>query len=431
MTSLLRPVPKLIWNASASVPIGLYAVKPNQCPSRRRPGRCQAAGSARGLPRHARLSGERRTAPEAYRRPSRSSCLPNRPHDHRQWGDDGPCARPRSSRTDLACLGGLPARRRSRGVPDELAVRELARRPLFRPAPSIHHRRPRQSALDGRRPLTCVSPSSTAPRLCTQRDPHSFSVPAMLLAAVCRWTSRLKAIWRPCLCSSAAVVLLCGASPAHAQPSNANGVTAAADRIRDFVNEASQRFAIPPSWIRAVMRVESLGDPLALSPKGAMGLMQIMPDTWSELRSRYGLGADPYDPHDNIVAGAAYLRELHDRYGERGFLAAYNAGPGRYEDHLATGRPLPSETLLYMAAVGSLIGARLDDGEGRRRGLGVLMDFRAAVCGTSGSWPLAISTGIQFADAKGSRWRTGAKPDSAGTALRWAVRQAIRTERQP
>jgi soluble lytic murein transglycosylase-like protein len=189
------------------------------------------------------------------------------------------------------------------------------------------------------------------------------SVPAMLLAAVCRWTSRLKAMWRPCLCSSAAVVLLGGASPAYAQPSNSNSVTAAADRIADFVNEAAQRFAIPPSWIRAVMRVESLGDPLALSPKGAMGLMQIMPNTWAELRSRYGLGADPYDPHDNVVAGAAYLRELHDRYGERGFLAAYNAGPSRYEDHLATGRPLPSETLLYMAAVGSLIGAHIDAGE--------------------------------------------------------------------
>jgi hypothetical protein len=109
------------------------------------------------------------------------------------------------------------------------------------------------------------------------------------------------------------------------------------------------------------MRVESLGDPLALSPKGAMGLMQIMPDTWSELRSRYGLGADPYDAHDNIMAGGAYLREMHDRYGERGFLAAYNAGPSRYEDHLATGRPLPSETLLYMAAVASLVGARGDE----------------------------------------------------------------------
>ena len=110
------------------------------------------------------------------------------------------------------------------------------------------------------------------------------------------------------------------------------------------------------------MRVESLGDPLALSPKGAMGLMQIMPDTWSELRSRYGLGADPYDAHDNIMAGAAYLREMHDRYGERGFLAAYNAGPSRYEDHLATGRPLPSETLLYMAAVASLVGVRVEEG---------------------------------------------------------------------
>jgi hypothetical protein len=157
-------------------------------------------------------------------------------------------------------------------------------------------------------------------------------------------------------------VLLGGVSAAHAQPSNSKGVAVAADRIGDFVAEASRRFSVSPSWIRAVMRVESLGDPLALSPKGAMGLMQIMPDTWAELRSRYGLGADPYDAHDNIMAGAAYLREMHDRYGERGFIAAYNAGPGRYEDHLATGRPLPSETLSYMAAVASQLGARIDDG---------------------------------------------------------------------
>ena len=46
-----------------------------------------------------------------------------------------------------------------------------------------------------------------------------------------------------------------------------------------------------------------------------MGLMQIMPKTWAELRARYGLGADPFDPRDNILAGAAYIRELHDRYG--------------------------------------------------------------------------------------------------------------------
>jgi soluble lytic murein transglycosylase-like protein len=190
----------------------------------------------------------------------------------------------------------------------------------------------------------------------------SSSVPALPLAAVWRWTSGLKAIWRLCLCSSAAVVLLGDPSAADAQPANSKGIAVAADRIEEFVAEASRRFSIPPSWIRAVMRVESLGDPLALSPKGAMGLMQIMPDTWSELRSRYGLGADPYDAHDNIMAGTAYLREMRDRYGERGFLAAYNAGPSRYEDHLATGRPLPSETLLYMAAVASVVGGRVEQG---------------------------------------------------------------------
>jgi hypothetical protein len=83
--------------------------------------------------------------------------------------------------------------------------------------------------------------------------------------------------------------------------------------------------------------------------------MQIMPETWAHLRVRYDLGADPYDPHDNILAGAAYLRELHDRYGSPGFLAAYNAGPTRYEDHLMTGRPLPAETRAYVADVGPLI----------------------------------------------------------------------------
>ncbi len=99
------------------------------------------------------------------------------------------------------------------------------------------------------------------------------------------------------------------------------------------------------------MRAESFGDVHAISPKGAMGLMQIMPQTWATLRQRYHLGADPYDVHDNIIAGAGYLRELHDRYGVPGFLAAYNAGPGRYDDHRATGRALPAETRAYVAAL--------------------------------------------------------------------------------
>jgi hypothetical protein len=80
-----------------------------------------------------------------------------------------------------------------------------------------------------------------------------------------------------------------------------------------------------------------------------MGLMQIMPQTWSELRARYGLGADPYDPRTNILAGAAYIRELYQRFGVPGFLAAYNTGPGRYENHLATDRTLPDETEGYVA----------------------------------------------------------------------------------
>jgi hypothetical protein len=71
-----------------------------------------------------------------------------------------------------------------------------------------------------------------------------------------------------------------------------------------FVTEASKRFGVPEHWIRAVMHVESGAKQRARSSKGAMGLMQIMPKTWTELRARYGLGADPYDPRDNILAGA-------------------------------------------------------------------------------------------------------------------------------
>jgi hypothetical protein len=117
-----------------------------------------------------------------------------------------------------------------------------------------------------------------------------------------------------------------------------------------YIEEAAQRFRIPAAWIRAVMRAESAGDVHAISSAGAMGLMQIMPDTWAELRVRHGLGRDPYDPRDNILAGAAYLREMYHRFGSPGFLAAYNAGPRRYEEYLA-GRPLPAETRAYVAAL--------------------------------------------------------------------------------
>ncbi|WP_422610586.1 lytic transglycosylase domain-containing protein [Pararhodospirillum photometricum] len=145
-----------------------------------------------------------------------------------------------------------------------------------------------------------------------------------------------------------AIPLPCQAQPEPVQrPSRTDPYAA-------HIAEAAQRFGIPAAWIRAVMRVESANEVRAISPKGAMGLMQIMPPTWADLRTRHRLGGDPYDPRDNILAGAAYLRELHDRYGSPGFLAAYNAGPGRYEEHLA-GRPLPAETRAYVATLAPLI----------------------------------------------------------------------------
>ncbi len=132
----------------------------------------------------------------------------------------------------------------------------------------------------------------------------------------------------------------------------------ARDQITAYVSEASRRFGVPEAWIAAVMRVESAGDATATSRVGAIGLMQVMPTTYATLRARLGLGANAYDPRDNILAGTAYLRELHDRYGDVGFLAAYNAGPGRWEDHLAGVRPLPPETLRYVARLAPMLGTR-------------------------------------------------------------------------
>ncbi|KAB2688808.1 lytic transglycosylase domain-containing protein [Brucella pseudogrignonensis] len=125
-----------------------------------------------------------------------------------------------------------------------------------------------------------------------------------------------------------------------------------AHRHAAHIAAASRRFGIPPAWIVAVMRAESAGDVRAVSSAGAMGLMQVMPDTWAELRLRYGLGRDPYDPHDNIFAGTAYLREMWDRYGDiAAMLAAYNAGPARYDEHRSKRRPLPAETRAYVASL--------------------------------------------------------------------------------
>ncbi len=150
-------------------------------------------------------------------------------------------------------------------------------------------------------------------------------------------------------------------TPAYAEPVAATDT--ALDRWQDFIAEASRRFGVPEAWIRAVMQAESGGRTMLdgrpiTSRTGAMGLMQVMPATWAGLRTRYGLGPDPFEPRDNILAGAAYLREMYDRYGDLGaMLAAYNAGPDRADDYLASGRPLPAETRSYVATIASALGA--------------------------------------------------------------------------
>src|SRR3546814_11579992 len=76
------------------------------------------------------------------------------------------------------------------------------------------------------------------------------------------------------------------------------------DPYAAHIAEAPHRFGVPVAWIRAVMRVESAGRVLTISSAGAMGLMQVMPGTWAELRTRYGLGGDPYDAdRTNVVKG--------------------------------------------------------------------------------------------------------------------------------
>jgi soluble lytic murein transglycosylase-like protein len=145
------------------------------------------------------------------------------------------------------------------------------------------------------------------------------------------------------------------AAAGRAQPAIApSGATDPVARWRPFVEEASQRFGVPIEWIERVMRAESggrtaLADRPIVSRAGAMGLMQLMPETWAAMRGSEGLGADPFDPRDNILAGTAYLAAMYRRFGYPGLFGAYNAGPARYEAWLDGRGTLPAETRLYLA----------------------------------------------------------------------------------
>ncbi|SPE39664.1 Lytic transglycosylase, catalytic [Candidatus Sulfopaludibacter sp. SbA3] len=113
----------------------------------------------------------------------------------------------------------------------------------------------------------------------------------------------------------------------------------------DLADAAADRYALPRWLVREVMHVESGFQPQVVSPKGAIGLMQLMPGT-AQL-----LGADPMDPAQNADAGARYLRELLDKYDGRLWhaLAAYNAGPAAVEKY--KGIPPYRETIDYITRI--------------------------------------------------------------------------------
>jgi len=197
----------------------------------------------------------------------------------------------------------------------------------------------------------------------------------------------------------------------------------AGDPWGPYISEASAKFDVPQRWIREVMRQESggrlysrSGAPIT-SSAGAMGLMQVMPGTYDELRVRYPeLGSDPFDPRNNILAGTAYIREMYDIYGSPGFLAAYNAGPGRLDDYLTRSRTLPEETRRYVASIGPKLGGdspnRASPGEQY----------------ASNGVPLAIPGGTRYASAAPVQSFAPAYSTTVASALNSAPPGALPSE---
>lgn len=170
-----------------------------------------------------------------------------------------------------------------------------------------------------------------------------------------------------------------------------------------LVAEASRRFKVPEKWIRAVMRMESggrtvlQGDAPITSEAGAVGIMQVLPGTYAEMRAQYRLGNDPFDPHDNIMAGTAYLRWLHGKYGYPAMFAAYNNGPGNLDAHLNKGRKLPAETRNYIAGIAKILGAAAQTAKAkltRPDGTPVLIDI-ATVSGLRAALPGEFGDNVQ------------------------------------
>jgi soluble lytic murein transglycosylase-like protein len=124
------------------------------------------------------------------------------------------------------------------------------------------------------------------------------------------------------------------------------------NRFDALIDQAAAKYSVRPDLVRAVIQVESGFNPRARSPKGAMGLMQLMPSTAAEFGVR-----NPYDPAANIHGGVAYLRSLLDRFGDETLaLAAYNAGPTAV-DRYGSAVPPFRETQQYVDRVQNITGA--------------------------------------------------------------------------
>lgn len=256
--------------------------------------------------------------------------------------------------------------RRSRAYSGPISL--IDRAPINPPDPIAHRAAVARSEGQGRRPVFRATDTASADArpenvgrrrsLALGRSEHDGRLTAYRDGGARAAVRAIMAMLTACAMMALSLSLALADPPRTNALSNyIETIAAPSDQWGAHIVAAAERFAIPERWIRAVMRAESDGDPLAVSPKGAMGLMQIMPATWVELRERHGLGSDPYLPRDNILAGAAYLAELHELYGSPGFLAAYNAGLGRYEKHLISGDPLPAETVDYVAKIVPMIDA--------------------------------------------------------------------------
>jgi hypothetical protein len=194
------------------------------------------------------------------------------------------------------------------------------------------------------------------------------------------------------------------------------------------------------------MRMESGGRTLSsptqpiTSKAGAMGIMQVMPATYREMQATHKLGADPYDPHDNVLAGTAYLRALYDSYGYPKLFAAYNAGPGTVDATAAGTRTLPQETRAYVSGLGRLLGFKPDKTLAAEastparakiaqltRPDGSLVSINgAAVNSIRAALPNEFVPGVQTVVAMGEK-RQGVKEDLATVAAKLGRRDAIFT----